>query len=145
MKTEIQKIKRIIVVDNEKIILEGIKTIFLTTGFAEEVLCFQSIEELINCNKSDIDDEIALLNFSKEDSSICIQVEEIVNKYPQIRMIALTDCIRLMNCEKALRCGIKGVALRTAGIIEIERAIRVVESGESFVSEDHCKFECAVD
>jgi DNA-binding NarL/FixJ family response regulator len=137
MKTEIPKRKRIIVVDNEKIILEGIKTIFLTTGFAEEVLCFQSIEELINCNISDIDDEIALLNFSKEDASTCIRVEEIVNKYPKMRMIALTDCIRLMNCEKALRCGLKGVALKTVGILEIEKAIRVVESGETFVSQDH--------
>jgi DNA-binding NarL/FixJ family response regulator len=126
---------RILIVDDHKIVRQGLKAIIKTCVnlyVVAECTDGSEVEDVINSKEIDI--VLMDINMPKMDG---IKTTEILNeKHPEIKVIALSMESDYYVIQKMLKAGAVGYVLKTAGAADILKAIEKVYTGNNFFSQE---------
>lgn len=126
---------RILIVDDHKIVRQGLRAIINTRKSMQvigECEDGNEVEKYVSLNATDI--VLMDIHMPKVDG---IQTTKLLNeKYPNIKVIALSMESDYYMIQKMLNAGAVGYVLKTAGATDILEAIQSVKSGKSFFSQE---------
>lgn len=126
---------RILVADDHQLMIDGIKTtlagIVDFTIVAEANNGFQVMEKLDA--GAEVDVILMDINMPGQDGLVC--TKEVKKKYPDIKIIALSQYDEKRFVKRMVKNGASGYLLKDSGKDILEKAIRTVCSGEHYFSE----------
>lgn len=128
---------KILLVDDHKIIRDGIKSLFLeddTVNIKYEAENGKEAIELIQENASEIDLVLMDINMPKMNGIDC--TENIKADYPEIKILILSMLNEDEHIKKVLKAGASGYVLKNSGRKELLEAINDVMSGKFYFSEE---------
>ena len=135
METNNSKLIKVAVVDDHKIVTDGLEKIISESGIArltdksyDAAGCWKMLEKA--------QPDVLLLDIGLPDDSglnLCPKIKE---KYPAINILILTNYTEYTVISHALNNGASGYILKNAIPEEIVEGIRIVASGKRFLSED---------
>jgi DNA-binding NarL/FixJ family response regulator len=123
--------KKLIIIDDHRIIRDGLRAIFKKNKQFEVVADFDNEEELFDfLLNSPVD--IILMDIHLN-SANGIELTRLVKKsYPGILVIMHTMSDDPYNIQEAKNIGAEGYVLKSSGQKDLERALETVVSGNSF-------------
>jgi DNA-binding NarL/FixJ family response regulator len=125
----------LLLVDDHKIIRDGIRALL---GDATDIEikgeCEGGEEVIPFLEKNAVD--IILMDISMPVQGGIQTTELVVEKYPDIKIIALSMHSQESYISKMLKAGAAGYVLKNTGVEDITNAIRTVASGQNYFSED---------
>jgi len=130
---KVQKIK-VAITDDQVIILNGIQKILTTNTSIELSGLYKNGDELLNALEESRPD-VLLLDIQMPGKSGIELAGIISKKYPEIKMIALTNVDIVPQVKKMLNNGCMGYLLKDADAEVIFEAIETVMTGEQYLHE----------
>ena len=123
---------RVAIVDDHKVLLEGLEHIINDSGMAQVVDRAYSVAE---CRKmlERCQPDVLMLDVSLPDGNGIDLCLEICKQYPSLQVLMLTTYAESAVISRALDAGAKGYILKNSMSEEILEGIRVVASGASFL------------
>ncbi len=126
---------RVVVVDDHKIVAEGIEYLINESDVAHVIGKGYSVAECLQLlDKKQAD--VLLLDISLPDGNGIDLCSKIKVKYPDLKILMLTSYSELTIIMRALENGASGYILKNAMSEEIIEGIRTVMSGEQFLCEE---------
>ncbi|MGN0004316.1 MAG: response regulator [Sphingobacterium composti] len=123
---------RIVITDDHPLLMEGLKNILAQQDDFEIVNCYASSSDLFLGLKKDQAD-ILLLDINLSDSNSLDIIEELIHKYPDMRIIMLSVHNEFAVINSALQKGAYGYIQKNANIEEIISGIEFVLQGKKFL------------
>jgi DNA-binding NarL/FixJ family response regulator len=124
---------RVLVADDEPLIVAGIRTVLESAGDIEVVAQADNgraaVEEAIR-HRTDV----ALIDINMPVLDGLSVVEELRGRAPAVRAVVLTSFGVESNVERALKSGTAGFVLKNCRPEELIRAVRAAHDGEAFLS-----------
>ena len=123
------------IVDDHKMFVEGIERIINGSGFAEVSGKAYSAREcwsMLSFGQADV----LLLDIHLPDGNGVELCPEILTRYPELKILALTSFSEYAVVNRMLSAGASGYVLKNAMAEEILQGIEVVASGEKFICEE---------
>ena len=124
------------IVDDHQLMIDGIKSALNSIQdfevIAEALDGFQVLEQLDNGLRPDV--ILMDINMPKLDGLEC--TKQVSKKYPECKVIALSQYDEKRFVKRMLRNGALGYLLKDAGKDKLEKAIRAVMRGEKYFSEE---------
>jgi DNA-binding NarL/FixJ family response regulator len=127
--------KRILLVEDHKIVRDGLKFYFEDTDEYEIVAEAENGEEGLNILKDDVFD-LVITDISMPKMDGIQFMKEVHEKYPNQKVIALTMMGESQHIKQMIAYGVNGYLLKNSGEEEIFKAIEVVFAGETFFSKE---------
>ena len=126
----------IMIVDDHQLMIDGIKSALNSIQdfkvIAEALDGFQVLEQLDEGLRPDV--ILVDINMPKLDGLEC--TKQVSKKYPECKVIALSQYDEKRFVKRMLRNGAVGYLLKDAGKDKLEKAIRTVMQGEKYFSEE---------
>ena len=131
MTTE-SKLIEVAIVDDHKIVSQGIEMIINSSGIANVIDREYSIkgcvEMLQRCSP-----DVLLLDLSLEDGNSLDHIGKIIESHPDIKILLLTYMCETAVIKRAFNSGAKGYVLKSSTADEIMDGIRSVYRNETFM------------
>lgn len=125
---------KVLIVDDQQIIIEGLTSLLKDTdeivivgGCNDTALLLEKTEEL----KPDV--MLMDFNMPGKDGLECIK--EILGHYPQMKILMLTGYDDIALIRESLKLGATGYVLKNVGKEDLMRAIKTVANGQRFLDE----------
>lgn len=123
---------RIGIADDHLLVINGIKAMIATSPDIEVVFAATSGSELRDLlNKTSPD--ILLLDINIPDVNGIDLCKEVIQKYPAVRIIALTSFDALNYVKSMMRNGASGYLLKNVDATTLLKAINTVHEGKQFI------------
>jgi len=126
---------RVAIVDDHKIIVDGLERLINESGIAciiGKAYSGAGCRELLKSDQPDV----LLLDIGLPDDNgidLCIKIKE---KYPQVKILILTSYGELATITRALDAGADGYVIKNSMPEELLEGINTVFSGERFLCEE---------
>lgn len=128
----------IIIVDNQLIFRQGLKSIMISENIANIIGEAQSGVELFELLKH-LTPDIVLMDIDMPQMNGVDATERALQIKPDLKIIAFSIFNDEENYYKMVDRGVKGFILKSCGVNELENAIRNVMSGENYFSNELLK------
>ncbi len=123
---------RVLIVDDQQIIIDGLKAMLSGVPQVEIVAgCYDSFMALSVVEKNTPDIILMDLNMPGKDGIEC--VKDILEQFPDQKILMLTGYDDVALIREALRQGVAGYVLKNIGKEELIAAIKTVASGNRFL------------
>lgn len=138
MNPDLKKKPDIIIVDNQLIFRQGLKSIMISENIANIIGEAQSGVELFELLKH-LTPDIVLMDIDMPQMNGVDATERALQIKPDLKIIAFSIFNDEENYYKMVDRGVKGFILKSCGVNELENAIRNVMSGENYFSNELLK------
>jgi two-component system nitrate/nitrite response regulator NarL len=125
---------RIIIADDHRVFIEGLKALLKEAGFTI-VADAENGEELIRQVKIHTPD-VVLTDIQMPGMDGIKATAEIKKGFPQVKIIALTMLLESPSIKKMLEAGASGYLVKTTSKEELIQAIKTIASGEKYFSKE---------
>ncbi len=116
-------------------VLRGIESMLKKTQEIEVVGAYENANETIKNLESDKPD-VLLLDINLPDINGIDLCKQLVKKYPDLKIIALTNFDDISFTKRMLKNGAHGYLLKNTDKLEILEALKKVLSGELYIQKD---------
>ena len=123
---------KILIVDDHKVVRDGIRFMLLDAPDLEIVGDAESAEEMFDVIEG-VPVDIVLLDIRMEGMTGLDALERIASEFPQVRVLMLSMHDQPGYVRRAIELGASGYLLKSAGRDEILAAITAVSEGETYV------------
>ncbi len=123
--------KKIIVIDDHKIIRDGLNAIFKRNKDFEVIADFDNEDDLFDFLKGNSTDLI-LMDLHLNSANGLDLTRRSKQEYPEIKVIMHTMSDNTYNIEEARVIGAEGYVLKSGGQEKLEEALRRVSAGEEY-------------
>jgi DNA-binding NarL/FixJ family response regulator len=123
---------KILIVDDHKVVRDGIRFMLLDAPDLEIVGDAESAEEMFDVIEG-VPVDIVLLDIRMEGMTGLDALERIASEFPQVRVLMLSMHDQPGYVRRAIELGASGYLLKSAGRDEILAAITAVAEGETYV------------
>ena len=128
-------ITKIAITDDHLMVLRGIESMLKTTREVEVVGTFQNGQETIDTIGKNVPD-VLLLDINLPDINGVKLCKQLVEIYPELKIIALTSFDELSYVKRILTNGAHGYLSKNIDKIELIKALKTVLSGEIYLQKD---------
>jgi Response regulator containing a CheY-like receiver domain and an HTH DNA-binding domain len=132
METNNSQLIKVAIVDDHKMVLEGLEHIINESGIARVVDKAHSITECCDMLQRS-EPEVLLLDVNLPDGNGIDLCPEIRKDYPEVKILMLTTYAESAVVSRALEGGAHGYILKNSMSEEILEGISIVASGEQFL------------
>ncbi len=129
------KTTRLAITDDHKMVLQGIKTMLKNTIQINVVATYENAKETLDNIETDKPD-VLLLDINLPDINGIDLCKQLVKKYPELKIIALTNFEDISFTKRMLKNGAHGYLLKNTDKLEILDALKTVLSGELYIQKD---------
>ena len=126
---------KLAITDDHKMVLKGIEYMLKGTREIEVVGTYENAEETIKNLEKDKPD-VLLLDINLPDTNGIDLCKQLVKKYPELKIIALTNFDDISFTKRMLKNGAHGYLLKNTDKLEILEALKKVLSGELYIQKD---------
>jgi len=126
---------RIVVADDHPLVIKGLQQILSTTSDMEMAGSYTNGRELLS-NVTMLDADVFLLDIHMPGCSGEEVAGVLVERYPQKKVIALTNEDNVYYIKNMLRKGVHGYVLKTTTEDRLVNAVRTVWSGKQYIESD---------
>lgn len=123
---------KILIVDDHKVVRDGIRFMLLDAADIEIVGDAASAEEMFDVIEGDPVD-VVLLDIRMEGMTGLDALERIASDFPQVRVLMLSMHDQPGYVRRAVELGASGYLLKSAGRDEVLAAIAAVSKGETYI------------
>ena len=123
--------KRIIIVDDHKIIRDGLNATFKNNHVLEVVADFDNEDDLFNFLKTSSTDLI-LMDLHLNSANGLELTKRSKMEYPDVKVVMHTISDSEDNVEEAKKIGAEGYVLKSGGQKKLEEALYMVLSGQNY-------------
>jgi DNA-binding NarL/FixJ family response regulator len=116
-------------------VLKGIKSMLIATREIEVVGTYENANETIENIEKDNPD-VLLLDINLPDINGIDLCKQLVKKYPDLKIIALTNFDDISFTKTMLKNGAHGYLLKNTDKLEILEALKTVLSGDLYIQKD---------
>ncbi|EDP71642.1 two-component response regulator [Flavobacteriales bacterium ALC-1] len=135
MKLIIKMSIEIAITDDHELVLEGIKSMLQDTKEVEVVSTFSNAKQTLK-GLDDLSVEVLLLDINLPDTNGIDLSKQLLKKFPDLKIIALTSHDDASFAKRMLKNGVHGYLLKNTDKIELLRALKTVLSGEIYLQKD---------
>ena len=121
------------IADDHQLVCEGISDLINQSGQAHVSYTFTTLEACKKVLQSRRPD-VLLLDISMPDGDGITFCQQIINDYPQVKVIAITIHDEYSMIQRMMDCGAHGYVLKSSSIEELLEAINSVWRGREYVS-----------
>lgn len=125
---------KVAIVDDHKMVLEGLEMIINNSGFADVIDKEHSIggifEMLQRCHP-----DVLLLDLNMKDGNSLDHIGKILESYPDIKILLLTQMSESAVIRRALNSGVMGYVLKSSSANEILEGIKAVGNDVQYLCE----------
>ncbi len=126
---------KLAITDDHKMVLKGIESMLKETREIEVVGTYKNAEETLKNLEKDKPD-VLLLDINLPDTNGIDLCKQLVKKYPELKIIALTNFDDISFTKRMLKNGAHGYLLKNTDKLEILEALKMVLSGELYIQKD---------
>ncbi len=126
---------KIALVDDHKLITDGITSLLAPIDDIEIAQVFHGAEDFVNQLEHPLPD-LLLLDLDLPGMNGIECAETLLTKYPHFKIAILTMHDEKGLIEKLIQLGVKGYFLKTIEVNELEEAIRQINKGHSYFPSD---------
>ncbi len=123
--------KKLVIIDDHKIIRDGLKAIFRKNQHYEVVGDFDNEDELFDFLRSNTVD-IILMDIHLNSTDGIELTRRSKAEFPAVKIIMHTMSDNQFNIDEAHRIGAEGYVLKSSGQKELEEALEIVSAGGSY-------------
>ncbi|WP_353780203.1 response regulator [Winogradskyella sp. 3972H.M.0a.05] len=126
---------RIAITDDHQMVLKGLETMLSDTKEIKIVATYNNAQTTINGFENEVPD-VLLLDINLPDINGIELSKTLLKKYPQLKIIALTNFEDISFAKRMLKQGVHGYLLKNTDKIELIEALKTVLSGELYLQKD---------
>jgi DNA-binding NarL/FixJ family response regulator len=126
---------KLAITDDHKMVLKGIESMLIATREIEVVGTYENANETIENIEKDNPD-VLLLDINLPDINGIDLCKQLVKKYPDLKIIALTNFDDISFTKRMLKNGAHGYLLKNTDKLEILEALKTVLSGDLYIQKD---------
>lgn len=126
---------KIAITDDHPLVLKGIASMLEGTPDIQVVAAYENASQTLESIEKDSLD-ILLLDINLPDINGIDLSKRLLKKYPELKIIALTNFEDLSYVKRMLKNGVHGYLLKNTDKLELIKAMKTVLSGELFLPED---------
>ncbi len=126
---------KIAITDDHRMVLKGIIAMLENTSEIKIVGTYENAEETIKNLESNLPD-VLLLDINLPDMNGIDLSKILLKKYPDLKIIALTNFEDISFVKRMLKNGVHGYLLKNTDKLELLEAIKVVLLGEQYLHKD---------
>jgi DNA-binding NarL/FixJ family response regulator len=126
---------KIAITDDHKMVLKGIVAMLENTSEIKIVGTYENAKETIKNLESNLPD-VLLLDINLPDMNGIDLSKLLLKKYPDLKIIALTNFEDISFVKRMLKNGVHGYLLKNTDKQELLEAIKAVLSGEQYLHKD---------
>ncbi|NRA94093.1 MAG: response regulator transcription factor [Psychroserpens sp.] len=126
---------KVSITDDHEMVLKGIASMLSNTTELEVVGLYQNAQETLDQIEDDQPD-ILFLDINLPDINGIDLSEKLLKKYPELKIIALTNFEDISFVKRMLKNGVLGYLLKNTDKLELIKAMKTVLSGDLFVQKD---------
>ncbi len=126
---------KLAITDDHKMVLKGIESMLKETREIEVVGTYKNAKETLNNLEKDKPD-VLLLDINLPDTNGIDLCKQLVKKYPELKIIALTNFDDISFTKRMLKNGAHGYLLKNTDKLEILEALKKVISGDLYIQKD---------
>jgi DNA-binding NarL/FixJ family response regulator len=121
---------RVVIVDDHPTFRLGLRAALLTQAWADIIIEASSAAEAMEVVRRD---DVVVMDIYMPDEDGIDAARELLERYPQVRVIILTTSTTQVDFDRARAAGVQGYVGKSAEPQELIEAFRAVISGESFL------------
>ena len=126
---------KIAITDDHIMVLKGIESMLENTKEIEVVGLYHNADETLNKISKDQPD-VLLLDINLPDVNGIDLSKQLLKKYPDLKIIALTSHDDITFVKRMLKNGVHGYLLKNTDKLELVEALKTVLSGELYLQKD---------
>ncbi len=126
---------KLAITDDHKMVLKGIESMLKGTREIEVVGTYENANETLKSLEKDNPD-VLLLDINLPDINGIDLCKQLVKKYSNLKIIALTNFDDISFTKRMLKNGAHGYLLKNTDKLEILEALKTVLSGELYIQKD---------
>lgn len=126
---------KLAITDDHKMVLKGIESMLIETREIDVVGTYENANETIENLEKDQPD-VLLLDINLPDINGIDLCKQLIKKYPDLKIIALTNFDDISFTKRMLKNGAHGYLLKNTDKLEILEALKTVISGELYIQRD---------
>ena len=126
---------KLAITDDHKMVLKGIESMLIETREIEVVGTYENANETIENIEEDKPD-VLLLDINLPDINGIDLCKQLAKKYPDLKIIALTNFDDISFTKRMLKNGAHGYLLKNTDKLEILEALKTVISGDLYLQKD---------
>jgi DNA-binding NarL/FixJ family response regulator len=128
-------ITKIAITDDHEMVLKGITSMLVNTSEIEIVGTYINAQETLVNLATNLPD-VLLLDINLPDINGIDLSKQLLKKYPELKIIALTNFEDISFVKRMLKNGVHGYLLKNTDKLELVEALKTVLSGEIFLQKD---------
>jgi len=128
-------ITKIAITDDHEMVLKGITSMLVNTSEIEIVGTYVNAQETLLGLATNLPD-VLLLDINLPDINGIDLSKQLLKKYPELKIIALTNFENISFVKRMLKNGVHGYLLKNTDKIELVEALKTVLSGDIFLQKD---------
>ncbi|WP_296384371.1 response regulator transcription factor [Winogradskyella sp.] len=125
-------ITKLAITDDHVMVLKGIESLLENTSEIEVVATYCNAQETIDGLETNIPD-VLLLDINLPDINGIDLSKQLLKKYPELKIIALTNFDDISFVKRMLKNGVHGYLLKNTDKVELITALKTVLSGELYI------------
>ncbi|MFP4365191.1 MAG: response regulator [Spirochaetia bacterium] len=125
----------IMLVDDHRILVEGLKTLITTEGKHRIVATAENAEEAIQKVEGALP-ELVIMDIGLPGMDGIEASKLMLEKVPNLKIVILSSANTFLNVKIALQAGIKGYVHKSRNFNELLKAIELVKVGKRYVSQE---------
>jgi len=126
---------KLAITDDHQLVLQGITAMLENTPEIQVVATYKNAHETLHNLHKNLPD-VLLLDINLPDINGIDLSKKLLNKFPDLKIIALTNFEDTSFVKRMLKNGVHGYLLKNTDKIEIAKALKTVLSGELFLQKD---------
>jgi len=128
-------ITKLAITDDHELVLQGITAMLENTPEIQVVATYKNAHETLHNLHKNLPD-VLLLDINLPDINGIDLSKKLLKKFPDLKIIALTNFEDISFVKRMLKNGVHGYLLKNTDKIEIAKALKTVLSGELFLQKD---------
>ncbi len=126
---------KIAITDDHEMVLKGITSMLVNTSEIEIVGTYVNAQETLEDLAVNLPD-VLLLDINLPDINGIDLSKQLLKKYPELKIIALTNFEDISFVKRMLKNGVHGYLLKNTDKLELVEALKTVLSGDVFLQKD---------
>lgn len=126
---------KLAITDDHELVLQGIKSMLENTDEIKVVATYSDAKQTLANLHADQPD-VLLLDINLPDINGIDLSKQLLKKFPELKIIALTNFEDTSFVKRMLKNGVHGYLLKNTDRIEIAEALKTVLSGEIYLQKD---------